>query len=137
VRNHSHETRVESQVRRLRLLLIALLAAALAASALIARAGTSEPTAFRTPDAGAACRLAATTLVCSSLGSTGSVALRQRAGARVVTTLPWWDASTKVVHRWRSGRIACRLSGEAILCRNSGAAIRVDASGFELGRPHP
>jgi hypothetical protein len=121
-------------VRRLQLLLVALLACALATGALIARAGSSGPTAFRTPDAGAACRLAATTLVCSSLGSTGSVALRQSARARVVTTLPWWDASTKVVHHWRNGSIACRLSGEAIVCRNGTAAISVDASGFEIGR---
>jgi hypothetical protein len=124
-------------VRRLRLPLVALLASALAAGALIARAGSSGPTAFRTPDAGAACRLTATTLVCSSLGSTGSVALRPRAGARVVTRLPWWDASSKVVHHWRNGRIACRLTGEAIVCRNGTAAVRVDASGFEVGRPHP
>jgi hypothetical protein len=121
-------------VRRLRLPLVALFASALAAGALIARAGTSGPTAFRTPDAGAACRLAGRALVCSSLGSTGSVALRQRAGARMVTTLPWWDASTKVVHRWSNGRIACRLTGEAIVCRNGTVALRVDASGFELGR---
>jgi hypothetical protein len=123
-------------VRRLRLLLVVLLAGAFAVGALIARAGSSGPTAFRTPDAGAACRLAATTLVCSSLGSTGSVALHQRTGARVVTTLPWWDASTKVVHHWQNGRIACRLTGEAIVCRNGTAAIRVDASGFESGFPH-
>jgi hypothetical protein len=122
-------------VRRLRLLLVALLAGAFAAGALIARAGSSGPTAFRTPDAGAACRLAANTLVCSSLGSTGSVALQQTAGARVVTTLPWWDASTKVVQHWQNGRIACRLTGEAIVCENGAAAIRVDASGFEAGLP--
>jgi hypothetical protein len=121
-------------VRRLRLPLVALLATALAGGALIARAGSTGPTAFRTPDAGAACRLAGTTLVCSSLGSTGSVALRQTAGARVVTTLPWWDASTPTVHDWRNGSITCQLGGEAILCRNGHATVRVDGSGFALRR---
>jgi hypothetical protein len=121
-------------VRRLRLPLVALLVIAVAGGALIARAGSSGPTAFRTPDAGAACRLAGTALVCSSLGSTGSVVLRQTAGARVLTTLPWWDASTPVVHHWRNGGIACRLDGEAIACRNATAAIRVDGAGFALRR---
>jgi hypothetical protein len=121
-------------VRRLRLPLVSLLAIALGGSALIARAHSSGATAFRTPDAAAACRLTRDALVCSSLGSSGSVALRRTAGARVVTTLPWWDAATPVVRRFRSGRISCRLSGEAIVCRNGTAAIRVDGSGFALGR---
>ena len=119
---------------RLRLALVALLVTAVVGGGLIARAGSSGPTAFRTPGAGAACRHAGAALVCSSLGSTGSVALGEAAGARMVTTLPWWDASTPVVHRWRSGRIACRLRGEAIVCQNGTAAIRVDASGFAIRR---
>jgi hypothetical protein len=120
-------------VRRLRLPLVTLLVLALAGGALIARAGSRGATEFRTPDAGAACRLSPRALICSSLGSTGSVALRRTAGARVVTTLPWWDAATPVVRRFRSGRISCRLSGDAIVCRNATAAIRVDGAGFTLG----
>ena len=121
-------------MRRLRLPLVAVLVTAVTGGALIARAGSSGPTAFRTPDAGAACRLAGATLVCSSLGSTGSVVLRRTAGTRVVTTLPWWDASTPVVHHWRSDGITCRLDGEAIVCRNGTAAVRVDGAGFALRR---
>jgi hypothetical protein len=111
--------------------LLAVLAAALAA-ALIARAGSSERTSFRTPDAGAACRFADSALVCSSLGSPGSVALRRNRGARVVERLPWWDASTPVLHRWHRGAISCHVAVGAIVCRNVSTAIRVDAAGFSV-----
>ena len=120
-------------MRRLPLLLAAVFATTLAA-ALIAHAGSDGGTAFRTPDAGAACRLAGPSLVCSSLGSPGSVALRSTNGARVVSRLPWWDASTPVLHRWHHGTISCSLAGNAILCRNAGTAIRVDAAGFAVAR---
>jgi hypothetical protein len=118
-------------MRRLPVLLIALFAVALGA-ALIARAGSAGSTAFRTPDAGAACKFAGPSLVCSSLGSAGSVELRGKSGAHVVGRLPWWDASTPVLHRWHRGAISCRLSGSAILCSNGSTAIRVDAAGFSV-----
>jgi hypothetical protein len=118
-------------MRWLSVLLVSALAAALA-SVLIARAGAAGGSAFRTPDAGAACRLAGPALVCSSLGSPGSVALRGRGSARVVNELPWWDASTPVLRRWRQGAVSCRLAGVAILCRNGSTAIRVTASGFAV-----
>ena len=120
-------------MRRLLVPLVAALSVALAA-ALIARAGAaSSPPRFRTPDAGAACRLEGTALVCSSLGSPGSVALR--AGrATVVQQLPWWDASTRVLHVWRRGGITCRLTGSAILCRTGKTTIRVAADGFAVAR---
>jgi len=120
-------------MRRPLVLIAALLAAALGA-ALIAHAGaaTTSP-AFRTPDAAAACRLERGTLVCSSLGSAGSVALRAR-GTAVVTRLPWWDASTPVLHRFRHGSASCRLAGAAILCSNGRVAIRVAADGFAVAR---
>jgi len=118
-------------MRRLSILLTSVLAVALAA-ALIANARSHETTAFRTPDAGAACRLAGPALVCSSLGSTGSVALRDAAPARVVDVLPWWDASAPVLRSWHRGTISCRLAGDAILCRNRMTAIRVDAAGFAV-----
>jgi hypothetical protein len=119
-------------MRRLPILVVAVLAATVAA-ALIARAGAAGgSTAFRTPDAGAACRLAGPALVCSSLGSAGSVQLRGNGGARVVSRLPWWDASTPVLHRWHHGAISCRLAGNAILCRNGKTAIRVTAAGFAV-----
>jgi hypothetical protein len=114
-------------------LLVVVLAAAFGA-ALIARAGaaTSSPP-FRTPDAGAACKLERSALVCSSLGSPGSVALAGR-GTSVVSRLPWWDASTPVLTRFRHGSTSCRLSGNAILCRNGTRAIRVAADGFAVAR---
>jgi hypothetical protein len=119
-------------MRRLPLLLIAALAVALAAS-LIARAGAAAGSAtFRTPDAGAACKVAGPSLVCSSLGSPGSVELHGKGGAQVVSRLPWWDASTPVLHSWRRGAISCRLAGAAILCRNGSTAIRATAAGFAV-----
>jgi hypothetical protein len=120
-------------MRRPLLLLVALLAAAFGA-ALIAHAGaaTTSPE-FRTPDAAAACRLERGMLVCSSLGSAGSVALQPR-GTAVVNRLPWWDASTPVLRRFRHGSISCRLSGPAIVCRNGNGAIRVAADGFAVAR---
>jgi hypothetical protein len=120
-------------MRRLLVPLVAVLSVALAA-ALIARAGTaSSSPRFRTPDAGAACRLEGTALVCSSLGSPGSVALR--AGrTTVVRQLPWWDASTRVLRVWRRDGIVCRLAGRAILCRTGETSIRVDGDGFAVAR---
>jgi len=120
-------------MRRPVLLVLAVVTAALGA-ALIAHAGaaTNSPQ-FRTPDAAAACKLERGTLVCSSLGSVGSVALHPR-GSSVITRLPWWDASTPVLHRFRHGAISCRLSGSAILCRNGRVAIRVAADGFAVAR---
>ncbi|MCW2964962.1 MAG: hypothetical protein JWO17_2214 [Actinomycetia bacterium] len=117
-------------MRRLPVLLIGF-AAALAA-ALIANAGSTGKTAFRTPDAGAACKVSGLSLVCSSLGSPGSVELRGRGGAQVVSRLPWWDASTPVLHTWHHGAISCRLAGNAILCRNDSTAIRITAAGLSV-----
>jgi hypothetical protein len=118
-------------MRRRPALLVATLAVALGA-ALIARAGAAGSTTFRTPDAGAACMLTGHSLVCSTLGSPGSVELHGRSGLRVVSRLPWWDASTPVLHNWHHGAISCRLTGDAILCRNGSAAIRVTALGFSV-----
>ena len=119
-------------MRRLPVLVLAVLAAAFAA-ALIAHAGSAAGgTTFRTPDAGAACRLAGPSLVCSSLGSPGSVELRGKGGAQVVSRLPWWDASTPVLHSWKRGTISCRLAGSALVCRNTLTAIRVTAHGFAV-----
>ncbi len=117
-------------MRRLPILLAAVGLAALAA-ALIAHAG-SPGFAFRTPDAGAACKLSGTSLVCSSIASEGSVALHDEGRAGIVHGLPWWDASTPVLHRWHHGAISCRLTGSAILCRNASTAIRVDGAGFAV-----
>jgi hypothetical protein len=111
--------------------MLAVLLAALAA-ALIAREGAaSSATQFRTPDAGAACRLEGAALICSSLGSAGSVALGSR-GASIVARLPWWDASVPVLHAWKHGRLSCRLATGAILCRSGRTAIRVTRDGFAV-----
>jgi hypothetical protein len=119
-------------MRRLVMLSIALGVAAVAA-VLVARApAASTGSSFRTPDAGAACRLEGQALVCSSLGSSGSVALPPSGAASVVGELPWWDASTPVLRRWSRGDLQCRLSGDAILCRNASTAISDDTDGFAV-----
>jgi hypothetical protein len=124
-------------MRRLRLLLLPALAATLTAAltaTLIARAGSPGADAFRTPDAAAACRLAGSALVCSSLGSRGSVALGESSRLRVVHVLPWWDAATQVLRRWQHDSTTCRLAGGAILCHDGKTSIRVDADGFGILR---
>src|SRR5436305_4002731 len=118
-------------MRRLPLLLAPVLAALLG-TALMAHARPNAPSAFRTPDAGAACRVAGPALVCSSLGSEGSVALRSGGRLRIVRPLPWWDASTAVVHTWKHDGISCRLLGNALVCRSAGTAIRVTGDGFAV-----
>lgn len=115
------------------LVLLAALAFASATAVLVGRAGAAgDGTTFRTPDAAAACRLERTTLVCSSLGSRGSIALRARSGAAVVARLPWWDASTPVLRTWRRDGIACRLAARAILCRSGSTSVRVTGTGFAV-----
>jgi hypothetical protein len=112
-------------------LVAALLTAALTA-ALVARAGgAATTTSFRTPDAGAACRADGAALVCSSLGSPGSIRLGG-GGATVVRALPWWDASTPVLHHWQHGRVACNLVGGAIVCTNGRTTIRLNGAGFAV-----
>ena len=119
-------------MRRLFMILAAAFTAALFA-ALFARAGSATPsTQFRTPDAGAACKLVGEALVCSSLGSPGSVALHRVGSPTIVTELPWWDASTPVLRTWHHGTISCRLGGSAILCRNHRGALRINADGFAV-----
>jgi len=120
-------------VRRLPVIVVAALVATAAAAALFARAGAAgDVTRFRTPDAGAACRLEARTLVCSSLGSSGSVALRGGRTPSMMQRLPWWDASTPVLSRWRHGGVSCALREQAILCRNGAVAATIDGDGFSF-----
>jgi hypothetical protein len=119
-------------VRRLLVLLVAVLAASLTAT-LISRPGAaSTSTRFRTPDAAAACRVEGAALVCSSLASAGSVALRSHGGAKIVRELPWWDAGTPVLRSFHRGPLSCTLSQGGIACRNAAGAIRVDADGFAV-----
>ena len=119
-------------MRRLLVLAAAVLSVALTA-ALHAWAGAARTsTGFRTPDAGAACRLEGTALICSTLGSPASLVLHQHAAPAIVRVLPWWDASTPVVRTFRHGAISCRLTGTAFLCRGAGAAVRVDRTGFAV-----
>jgi hypothetical protein len=121
-------------MRRLPLIVLAVLIATAVTAALFARAGAAgQVTSFRTPDASAACRLEARSLVCSSLASSGSIALHALGAPRVVQRLPWWDASTPVLESWRHGRLACTLRGEAILCRNGPERIRIGGAGFSVG----
>lgn len=102
-------------------------------AALIAHASrASAPAAFRTPDAGAACRAEGAAIVCSTLASSQSVRLRDRGGVQLVKRLPWWDASTPVLHRWSHGTVACTLVRSAVICRNGTSAIRVATDGFAV-----
>lgn len=115
----------------MRVLPVLLLAAA--AAALIAHAGhASAPAAFRTPDAGAACRAEGTAIVCSTLASAESVRLRGLGGAELVKRLPWWDASTPVLRRWSHGTVSCALVHGAVICRNGRSAIRAASDGFSV-----
>ena len=114
-------------------LLLGIVAAGAAAVALIARAGAAgDATRFRTPEAGAACRLERTALVCGSLASPASLVLRARGAPTVVRRLPWWDASTRVLHHWTRNGITCDLRGAAIVCRNHGAALSVSRAGLTV-----
>jgi len=116
-----------------RILLTVAAVAGITAAAILAHAGAAGDTGrlgFRTPDAGAACRVEAARLVCASLGSSDAVALRAKGSPSLVNRLPWWDASTPVLTRWHRGRITCTLRGTAIRCRNGDAAFAVDRAGF-------
>ena len=115
----------------MRVLPVLLLAAIVAA--LIAHAShASAPVAFRTPDAGAACRAEGPAIVCSTLASEQSVRLRGQGGAELVKRLPWWDASTPVLHRWSHGTVSCTLVSGAVICRNGKSAVRVAGDGFAV-----
>jgi hypothetical protein len=109
-----------------------LLFAAIAAALIVHAGSASAPPAFRTPDAGAACRAEGTAIVCSSLASRESVRLHGRGSAELVRRLPWWDASTPVLHRWSHGAVSCKLVSGAVICRNGQTAIRVAAEGFAV-----
>jgi hypothetical protein len=112
-------------------LLVVIPAAALIAFLLVhPGASASSATAFRTPDAGAACRAEGAAVVCSTLASPASVRLGRR--AEVVKRTPWWDASTPVLHRWQHGSLTCRLLGQALVCGNGRTAIRFTAAGFAV-----
>ncbi|MFL5953674.1 MAG: hypothetical protein ACJ76I_06165 [Gaiellaceae bacterium] len=112
-------------------LLVIVFAAALSAFLLVhPGASASSPFAFRTPDAGAACRAEGPALVCTTLRATASVRLGRT--AEIVHRLPWWDASTPVRRRWRHGSLSCRLAGQALLCSNGRTAIRFTGAGFAV-----
>jgi hypothetical protein len=118
-------------MRRAAIVLLTLTAAA-ALVGFVHSGAAGDGTAFRTPDAGAACRLEGARLVCSSLGSEGSLALPAHTKPRVVSRLPWWDAATPVLGRFRHGSIDCTLGAAAIVCRNGATTVTVDAAGFAV-----
>jgi hypothetical protein len=107
-------------------ILVGLIALA-ACCAAFARGG-SQVTAFRLPDAGAACRLTSDRLVCTNLQVRAGLALPARGTPRAVPAHVWWDASTPVLTPWTNGALTCRAATGSILCRNaSGASISIDA----------
>jgi hypothetical protein len=103
--------------------------AVLAASCAAFTRGGGDATAFRLPDAGAACRLSGERLVCANLNVRAGLSLPARG---VPTTVPahiWWDASTPVLTHWSHGTLTCRVAAGSIVCRNaSGASISVDGA---------
>lgn len=118
-------------VRRFAVLITLALAAL--CSALFARAGSAhDATSFRTPDAGAACRVVGPALVCSSLASEGSLALRSSGAPRVARGLPWWDASTPVLKTFHRGAVSCHLAGNTLLCLNHDTAVSLTRAGFAV-----
>jgi hypothetical protein len=119
-------------MRRLLVLAAAALMVTLAAALYARTSAAGASTRFRTPDAGAACRLEGAALVCSSIGSPASVALRAHGLPTPRRELPWWDAGTPVLQTFHRGGISCRLAGAAITCRGAGTAILVDRDGFAV-----
>ena len=111
-------------MRRIPLVLVLFVVAVL--SAAFAWGGSSTPTAFRLPDASAACRLQGERLVCANLRVASGLVLAPRGTPRAVDARVWWDASTPVLHRWTHEGLTCTAEGGAILCRNAtGAAISI------------
>jgi hypothetical protein len=49
-----------------------------------------------------------------------------------VSELPWWDASTPVLHHWHHDGVTCDLVHAAIICANGTTTIRVTAAGFAV-----
>ena len=114
-------------MRRVPLVLVLVVAAVL--SAAFAWNGSPAPTAFRLPDASAACRLQGERLVCANLRVRSGLALAPRGTPRAVDARVWWDASTPVLQRWTHEGLSCDASRGAIFCRNAtGAAISVGRS---------
>jgi hypothetical protein len=120
-----------------RLVVLLLVALVAVSSSAVRSSSAGASTRFRTPDAGAACRLERASLVCSSLGSDGSVALRPNRRPAVVSELPWWDAATPVLRSFDRAGVACHLDGNALVCRTGSATMRVDADGFAVSDREP
>jgi hypothetical protein len=96
--------------------------------------GSGQATAFRLPDAGAACRLAGERLVCTNLQVRAGLALPARGAPRTVPAQVWWDASTPVLKRWTHGDLTCSAAGPSIVCHNaSGASLSIDAGHIAVG----
>jgi hypothetical protein len=120
-------------MRRPFALAVAIALVATVACVHFARAGAAgDATRFRTPDAGAACKVEGTALVCSSLGAERSVALRAGRPPAVVSRLPWWDASTPVLTTWRHGSLSCSLDDGTIVCQDGGVTLVVAGDGFAV-----
>jgi hypothetical protein len=91
--------------------------------------GGGPVTAFRLPDASAACRLDGVRLTCANLTVRSGLSLPAQGTPAAVPARVWWDASTPVLRHWSRNGLTCRADGETILCRNaSGASISLDGS---------
>ena len=93
-------------MRRIPLVLVLFVVAVL--SAAFAWGGSSTPTAFRLPDASAACRLQGERLVCANLRVASGLVLAPRGTPRAVDARVWWDASTLVASSQWAGRMSGR-----------------------------
>jgi hypothetical protein len=91
--------------------------------------GGHAVTAFRLPDASAACHVVGGTLECANLRVRSGLVLPGKGTPKAIDARVWWDASTPVLKQWRHGALRCSNAAGSIVCRNaSGAAISLDGA---------
>jgi hypothetical protein len=91
--------------------------------------GRAQATAFRLPDASAACRVEGPRLVCTNLAVRSGLSLPAHGAPTAVPARVWWDAATPVLRRWSRDGLTCHADTGTILCRNaSGASISIDGA---------
>ena len=116
-----------------RVSIVVALLALVGCTTAFARAGHAV-TAFRLPDASAACRLSGEKLECANLRVRSGLVLPGRGIPKAVDARVWWDASTPVLKHWSRGGLTCSTAAGSIVCRNtSGAAISLDGAHIAVG----
>jgi hypothetical protein len=120
----------------MRRLLPALCVAALA----LAGSASAQPTAFRTADGGAGCRvLPAGAVACRSVQPGPALVLPRTGAPRTSAHRVAWTGSTPVLRAgasWRLGGTACAVRDRAITCTNrSGGFVVVSRRGLAAAPP--